>query len=698
MHRQVRGNSIVLLFAAIAVAAASIAMPASAGGLLGAKLAERLQATNGPHEVIVTFTTQDAVGRLAGELGIDVIALKTLPMVGAVLTEAQIETIRQWDNVESIYLNADLEYYNFTSGEITGGHYVHDNYGVKGEGVTVAVLDSGTDATHPDLAYGTKTVQNVKIIGDLGLLGGMNVFLEGQLNTDTSSGHGTHVAGTVAGTGAASANDERRANYYAGIAPEASLVGISAGEGIAILHALLGFDYAIANQDRYSIDIITNSWGGGDGAAFDPNNPINQASYEAYRRGMIVTFAASNSGPAENTLNQYAIAPWVINVAAGTPEKTLADFSSRGVADDFYKHPDITAPGSGIISTRAVNTPLPVLGPVLDPEHPEYHLYYAGMSGTSMATPFIAGTAALLLDANPQLSPDQVEEILMVTAQAMPAYEFHETGAGYVDVRAAVESAMNTIGERQQFLAGDTKWASGGQWNAIDNQSDLLQYYGNWKVKSASDASNGSYQENRTGNGGSVFLRFAGSAFKIAHHVDPRGGVADIYVDGVKYDRISFYSDVAGYEVSPGVNGLTDEEHLVELRAVDGRVYLDGVLVDGEAYAPGVRFVEESETWTGTMGPSVENLVVHEFPFEVDTGVVNIRAELGWTGGVDIDLYLVGPDGNEVASGATLNNPEVLDYDVTQAGTYTWRVTGYATVIANYTLISTLTRAVSSAE
>ncbi len=673
------------------------AMPASAGGLLGPQLADRLPGADGPHEVIVTFTNQDAVGRLAGELGVDVIALQTLPMAGAVLTEAQIETVRQWDNVESVYLNADLEYYNFTSGEITGGHYVHDNYGVKGEGVTVAVLDSGTDATHPDLAYGAKTVQNVKIIGDLGLLGGVNVFLEGQLNTDTSSGHGTHVSGTVAGTGAASANDERRANYYAGIAPEATLVGISAGEGIAILHALLGFDYAIANQDRYGIDIITNSWGGGDGAEFDPNNPINRASYEAYRRGMIVTFAASNSGPAENTLNQYAIAPWVINVAAGTPEKALADFSSRGVADDFYKHPDITAPGSGIISTRAVNTPLPVLGPVLDPDHPEYHLYYAGMSGTSMATPFIAGTAALLLEANPQLSPDQVEEILMATAEPMPGYAFHEVGAGYVDVRAAVESAMDTAGERQQFLAGNTKWSGDGQWNEIDNRNALLQYYGNWKVKSATDASNGSYSEVRTGKGGSVFLRFIGSAFKIAHRVDARGGVADIYVDGVSHGRVSFYNDTAGYAAA-GVNGLSDAEHLVELRAVDGRAYLDAMLVDGRAFAPGVTFIEETQTYTGTMGPSAENLVVHEYPFEAGADVVNVRAELGWTGALDIDLYLVGPGGNVVASGATLNNPEVLDYAVTQPGTYTWRVAGYATVIANYTLTGTLTRAVSSAE
>ena len=436
----------------------AMALPAHADGLLDPLLEQRILSSDGPHEVIVTFEDSSAVGSLTNLLGVDALELNVLPMAAAVLTEAQIDAVRQWDNVKSVYYNAPLEYSNYTSGEITGGHYVHDNYGYKGAGVTVAVLDSGVDGLHPDLAFGSTTIQNVKIISDLGLLGLEPVYLENVPNTDTSSGHGTHVAGTVGGTGAASANDERRANYHAGIAPAASILGLGAGEAIAILTALEGFDYALANQDRFGIDVITNSWGGGDGADLDPNNPINVASLEAYRQGMVVLFAASNSGPAENTLNQYAIAPWVINVAAGTPDKSLADFSSRGVAGDSIKHPDITAPGDGIVSTRALNTPLPLLGPVLDLAHPTYYLHYAGMSGTSMATPFVAGTVALLLEANPALSPDQIEDILMAAAEPMPGYAFHEVGAGYIDVRAAVEMAETTVGERAQFIAGDTDW------------------------------------------------------------------------------------------------------------------------------------------------------------------------------------------------------------------------------------------------
>jgi serine protease AprX len=428
----------------------------AADAVVDPRLAQRIAAGPGPHEVIVDFRSANDISRLS-VLGVRFVRMPRLTMAGALLTSAQVDTVRRWPQVESVYFNARLRYSNFTSGEITGGHAVHDQLGIKGAGVTITVLDSGIDATHPDVAFGSKVIQNVKLVGDLGLLG-VSTFLENQPNTDTTSGHGTHVAGTAGGTGAQSGGDERRPFYYAGIAPEADLIGLGAGEAIAILHALLGFEWALANQQRYSIDIITNSWGGGDGADFDPDNPINRASYEAYSRGMIVTFAASNSGPEENTLNQYAIAPWVINVAAGTSTKGLADFSSRGVAGDPIKQPDITAPGNLITSTRAVGTPIGALGPVIDPAHPTYTVYYHTISGTSMATPFAAGTAALLLEANPELSPDQVERILKDTADPMPGFAPHQVGAGYIDVREAVERARATAGNRAAFLAGERAW------------------------------------------------------------------------------------------------------------------------------------------------------------------------------------------------------------------------------------------------
>ncbi|MES2858527.1 MAG: hypothetical protein V4704_05050, partial [Pseudomonadota bacterium] len=113
-----------------------------------------------------------------------------------------------------------------------------------------------------------------------------------------------------------------------------------------------------------------------------------------------------------------------------------------------------------------------------------------------------------------------------------------------------------------------------------------------------------------------------------------------------------------------------------------------------ELFASNTKLVEETETFTGVIGPSVENIMVNEHAFEVGNDVITIKANLGWSGGVDIDFSLVDPFGNEVASGATLANPETLEFAVSEPGTYKYLVKGFATVVANYTLTSTETRAV----
>lgn len=674
----------------IAIAAGiSFAADADAAALISPDLQKRLLASP-THEVIVTYSDPAVVSRLS-TLTAQLRPLEELPMAGAVLTSAQVGAVASWPGVESIYFNAPLRHYNYEAGEITGGHTVHDQLALKGNGITVAVIDSGIDGNHPDLQFGSKTVQNVKIAGDLGLLG-LSAHLENVPDTDTSSGHGTHVAGTVAGTGAVSAGDPRRPNYYAGIAPEASLVGLSVGEGINILFALEAFDYALAHQDEYSIDVITNSWGSSN-SVYDPNNPINKASYEAYRRGMVVTFAAGNDGPDEDTLNPYAIVPWVINVGSGTKSGDLSDFSSQGVPGDLYKHIDVVAPGSSIVSTRAVATPLPALGPVVNPDNPTYTAYYAGMSGTSMATPFVAGTVALLTEANPELSPDQIEQILVETATPMPGYGYHEVGGGYIDVLAAVDLASRTTGNRLAFLNGATAWSSQGQWNQVMDASPSLSYLGNWQVASDADSSDGQYAKARVGKKSvpRLNLAFQGTSIQLLYRRDAKGGLADVYVDGNLHGQASFYSAEAGSTGRLPIVGLPSGLHQVEVRGLYGNVYFDGALIDGKLFPVTATQSETTEVFTGTMGPSAENLEIDEFPFEVGADVTTIQATIGWDGGVDIDFSLVDPDGNEVASGASLANPEVLEYAPTQPGTYKYLVKGYATVLANYTLESRLT-------
>jgi subtilisin family serine protease len=672
----------------------ALSASAQADALVSQDLQQRLDA-HPTHRVIVTFSDKSQMPRLSTLTG-QLLPMRALPMTGALLTSAQVRQVAQWDGVESIYFDAPLKWMNYDSGEITGGHKVHDFIGLSGKGVTIAVLDSGVDATHQDLPQGTKVVQNVKLVGDLGVAGA-SAWLENVPNTDTSSGHGTHVAGTVGGTGQASLNDARRPRAHDGIAPGAKLVGLGAGEGISILHALMGFDYALANRERYGIDVITNSWGSSN-SVYDPSNPINKASYEAYRQGMVVTFAAGNDGPAENTLNPYAIVPWVINVGSGTKAKDISSFSSRGVAGDFYKHVDVVAPGSSIISTRAPNTALPALGPVTDLNNPTYSVYYAYMSGTSMATPFVAGAAALLLEANPDLSPDQIEDILMKTASPMN-YPYHVVGGGYIDVLAAVDLASKTAGERHTFLDGITKWSSKGRWIIAADTHSLLSYSGSWSSVADTGTTDGAYRK-ATVTKKSVprlNLAFEGSAAQLLYPRDSKGGLADVYVDGKNVGRISFYSATADDRNSFPITGLGAGLHRVEVRGVQGNVYFDGSLTEGQLYATNTVISEATTRFTGTMGPSAENLEIDEYPFTVDSSAISVKATLGWDGGVDIDFSLVDPDGNEVASGASLANPESLEFAVTKPGTYKYLVKGYATVLANYTLDSTITSATTTA-
>jgi serine protease AprX len=393
-------------------------------------------------EAVVTYESMPSSADVTAlqNLGLETKTFSKLPLVAVKGTKLEITSLlsSSLNNAISVYHNKDLNFLMKDSRKLIGAERVWNELGYTGKGTTVAVIDSGIDATHPDLPFGEeKVIQNVKFLaGDL--FSNEPLYLENVQNTDTSSGHGTHVAGTIAGLGTASEG------LYSGVAPDAKLVGLSTGEGINIFWALEAFNYALENQEEYGIDVISNSWGTtGD---YSANDPINVASKEAHDAGMVVTFAAGNEGPDDNTLNPYSAAPWVISVAAGTKDKQLADFSSRGVEGDNLLHPDITAPGVDIVSTKSkTGVVMNALGSVTDAEYiaPEHLANYTTASGTSMATPHISGVAALMLEANPNLTPGQVLQLLESTADPMAGYKLHEVGAGYVNAYEAVKAAGN---------------------------------------------------------------------------------------------------------------------------------------------------------------------------------------------------------------------------------------------------------------
>ncbi|PKR77736.1 peptidase S8 [Halalkalibacillus sediminis] len=443
------------------------------------KLEEALEKDLNVYEVIVSYRQTDPLSDQQVDalhsIGIETgLVMDSLPMAGVLATKSQIDELSNQDDVLSIYLNEELEYFNEESNDITGVEKLRTDselqkenggFPFTGEGIGVVVNDSGVDGLHKDIEYPDHLVQNVMASTNLNALDPELLpvtYTEDVANTDSNSGHGTHVAGTVGGTGAQSGGK------YEGVAPGADLIGYGSGAALFVLDGIGGFDYAIANQSQYDIRVITNSWGSsGD---FDPHHPINIASKAAYDRGITVLFAAGNEGPGENTHNPYAKAPWVISVGAGAKDGTLADFSSRGtkgVGGEFdldgetwnwVDEPTVVAPGVDIISTKT-ESPLNALSAEKDLEMIDTaHLpYYTTMSGTSMATPHVAGITALLLEADPSLSPDEIKAILQETATNMPGYESWEVGAGYVNAYAAIDSVVfgkeygSTLNMNQEF-------------------------------------------------------------------------------------------------------------------------------------------------------------------------------------------------------------------------------------------------------
>lgn len=381
--------------------------------------------------------------------------MQSLPIVGVLATAAQVDALAKNTQVRSLYLNKKLTYYNYHDTHLTGVQRLRNdmemttrNGGlpVSGKGVTVVINDSGVDGTHEDLKLGKNLKQNV--LGSTNLNGLVTIlpptWLENVPNTDTNSGHGTHCAGSVGGLGTMSKGK------YAGVANGADLIGYGSGGALFILDALGAYDWTMLNQARYGIRVMSNSWG--TSGAFDPNNPVNVASLAAYKKNIISVFAAGNEGPGSDTHNPYAIAPWVISVGAGDRYGRLADFSSRGVKNHkqtitfdgktwtVENRPTIVGPGVDVISTRVI-APLGALAAEQDVAvlEPSEVPYYSHMSGTSMATPHVAGIVALMLEANPKLTPDQVKSILQQTATNIPGREPWEVGAGYVNAYAAVD-------------------------------------------------------------------------------------------------------------------------------------------------------------------------------------------------------------------------------------------------------------------
>lgn len=286
----------------------------------------------------------------------------------------------------------DLSMYN-SEGRI--GSWDMHSLGYTGKGVKVAVLDTGIDSAHPDLMYTSDG--HVKVIAEQSFI---DVNFDGipDEGPEDIIGHGTHVAGTVAGNG-----------YQIGVAPDALLMNakVCSSIGCATSWMIEAVEWAILND----ADIITMSIGG---STFWGLDALDDILDYAWQQGIVVTIAAGNDGPAASSVQSPGTGPRVITVASSDGYDLITAFSGRGPSAFGHYDPDIAAPGDYIFST------LPGAA---------YGIY----GGTSMATPHVAGAAALLLEAHPRANPDMVKANLMWNAKDV-GLPTTVQGAGLVDL------------------------------------------------------------------------------------------------------------------------------------------------------------------------------------------------------------------------------------------------------------------------
>jgi serine protease AprX len=305
-------------------------------------------------------------------------------------------------------------------------------YGVTGRGVGVAIVDSGIYA-HPDLAG--RIVASVDFTNSTG-------------SSNTSGdpgGHGTHVAGLVAGDGTASGG------AFTGVAPGANLIDVRVidGNGASNVSTVLaGLGWVLANRDTYNIRVVNMSLGSPEQAGY-ATGPLSAAVEVLWFAGITVVVSAGNSGPGASTITTPGDDPFVITVGAiddnGTStlvDDAAATWSSNGPTTfDRLAKPDLVAPGRRMISLRSP-------GSALDRAYPERDVTAPGaatadyfmLSGTSMAAPMVTGAVALMLERQPTLTPRQVKQRLVSTVTPLAFGTIYIRGAGMLDALAAVAS------------------------------------------------------------------------------------------------------------------------------------------------------------------------------------------------------------------------------------------------------------------
>lgn len=313
--------------------------------------------------------------------------------------------------------------------------------GVTGDSVTVAVVDTGV-APVPALSGADKVVAMVDLSPEAAIP---------EAEYLDTFGHGTHMTGIIAGRDPVdqpAAPGER----FLGVAPDARIVSVKVGDstgGVDVSQVIAGIDWVVEHKDQLGIGVLNLSYGT-DSTQDYRIDPLAHAVERAWHAGIVVVVAAGNDGRGARRLANPALDPYVIAVAAADVDDdgrvTVPHWSTSG---SDTRSPDVAAPGASIISLRSP-------GSRLDEAFPTARVgttLYRG-SGSSQAAAVVSGAAALLLDARPTLSPDEVKALLTRTAQPFHNAQPRFQGAGLIDVAGAAASPVPAAAT-QEFARSD---------------------------------------------------------------------------------------------------------------------------------------------------------------------------------------------------------------------------------------------------
>jgi serine protease AprX len=411
-------------------------------------------------------------------LGADV--YRRLPIVQSIavrIPNRNLHTLATLPFIQRLSADVQVKKTDEFTVKSSGADVAYSQYGLTGQGIGVAVVDSGIrphmDLTKPGL-LGTVLLSSNRIVKSVN-------FVAGETTTNDICGHGTHVAGIIGGNGQSSSGLLAYKTFY-GVSRKVNLVSVRVlnREGQSNVSTVVaGIQWVINNKSAYNIRVLNLSLGHPVGESYT-TDPLCQAVEAAWKAGIVVVCAAGNEGrmnpaatagvdnegwgTAYGSINSPANSPYVITVGAtksmngNRAYDRIATYSGRGPSRlDYVLKPDIIAPGNQVISTLADNS-------YLDTEHSDTNLIsavtyllspltgdaskYFRLSGTSMAAPVVSGAAVLMLQKYPGLSPDTVKARLMMSADKWTDPNGNSDpcsyGAGYLNIPAALRSTVTT--------------------------------------------------------------------------------------------------------------------------------------------------------------------------------------------------------------------------------------------------------------